>query len=106
MVQHLDDVLAAIADPTRRAIVGRLAEGEASVSELAEPLPMSLPAVMKHVGVLESAGLVRHRKVGRRRICTLEAGSLAAVDDWLAPYRAFWDSRLDALVDHFERRGR
>jgi DNA-binding transcriptional ArsR family regulator len=106
MVKYqVDDVLAAIADPTRRAIVGRLAEGEATMSELAGPLPMSLPAVMKHVRVLESAGLVRHRK-GRTRVCSRDGAPLAAVDDWLAPYRAFWDRRLDALVDHFERRGR
>ena len=106
MVKQLDDVLGALADPTRRAMVARLAEGEATVSELAEPLPMSLPAVLKHVHVLEGAGLVRHRKEGRTRICTLEPQPLAAVEDWLAPYRDFWEPRLDALVEHFEKRGR
>jgi DNA-binding transcriptional ArsR family regulator len=106
MVKQLDEVLGALSDPTRRAMVARLAEGEASVSQLAEPLTMSLPAVLKHVRVLESAGLLRHRKEGRARICTLEPQPLAAVEDWLAPYRAFWEPRLDALVEHFERRGR
>ena len=106
MVKQLDDVLGALSDPTRRAMVARLREGEASVSELAEPLTMSLPAVLKHVRVLESAGLVRHRKEGRTRVCTLDPRPLAAVEDWLAPYRDFWEPRLDALVDHFERRGR
>lgn len=99
-------MLAAIADPTRRAIVSRLAAGSASVSELAEPLPMSLPAVLKHVHILEGAGLVAHRKEGRVRICELRGEGFAAVDDWLAPYRTFWDRRLDALVEHFEREER
>ena len=106
MVKQLDDVLGALSDPTRRAMVARLREGEASVSELAEPLTMSLPAVLKHVRVLEGAGLLRHRKEGRTRICTLDPGPLTEVDDWLAPYREFWEPRLDALVEHFERRGR
>jgi DNA-binding transcriptional ArsR family regulator len=106
MVKHLDDVLGALADPTRRAMVARLREGEASVTQLAEPLTMSLPAVLKHVRVLEGAGLVHHRKEGRTRICTLDPRPLVAVEDWLAPYRDFWEPRLDALVDHFERRGR
>lgn len=106
MVKYLDDVLAAIADPSRRAIVHQLRDGRASVSELAAPLNMSLPGVMKHVRVLESAGLVRHRKEGRTRYCELDAAPLAAIEDWLAPYRDFWEPRLDALVDHFERRGR
>src|SRR5207302_8975910 len=98
---ELDGVLGAIADPTRRAIISRLAQGSASVSELAEPIPMSLPAVMKHVRVLEDAGLLGHRKEGRTRICTLQPAALRAVEDWLEPYRDFWEPRLDALVDHF-----
>jgi len=102
LADPLDDVLVAIADPTRRAIVARLAEGRASVSELAEPLPMSLPGVMKHVRVLERAGLVSHRKEGRTRYCELHAEPLAAVDGWLDHYRTSWDARLDALVRHFE----
>jgi DNA-binding transcriptional ArsR family regulator len=105
MVKHqeLDGVLAAIADPTRRSIVTRLAEGPASVSQLAEPLTMSLPGVMKHVRVLEQAGLLTHRKEGRTRWCELRAEPLAAVDDWLARYRYFWEGQLDSLVDHFSR---
>lgn len=101
---ELDLVLGALADPSRRAIVRRLSAGPASVSEIAEPLPMSLPAVMKHVRVLEGAGLVTARKEGRRRMCRLEARPLAAVDDWLAFYRDFWDRRLDALARHIEER--
>jgi DNA-binding transcriptional ArsR family regulator len=104
LADPLDAVLTAIADPTRRAIVARLAEGRASVSELAEPLPMSLPGVMKHVRVLERAGLVSHRKEGRTRYCELHAAPLAAVDGWLEHYREFWGGQLDALVRHFEGR--
>jgi DNA-binding transcriptional ArsR family regulator len=106
MVKSLDAVFGALSDPTRRAMVQRLAQGEASVSELAAPLDMSLPGVMKHVQVLEGAGLVRHRKEGRTRICALDAAPLADAEGWLASYRDFWEPRLDALVDHFERRGR
>ncbi|MFL5845095.1 MAG: ArsR/SmtB family transcription factor [Solirubrobacteraceae bacterium] len=105
MVKHqepeLDGVLAAIADPARRSIVTRLAEGPASVSQLAEPLTMSLPGVMKHVRVLEQAGLLTHHKEGRTRWCALRPEPLAAVDDWLERYRRFWDGQLDGLVDHF-----
>jgi DNA-binding transcriptional ArsR family regulator len=99
----LDAILAAIADPARRSIVTRLAEGPASMSQLAEPLTMSLPGVMKHVRVLEGAGLLTHRKEGRTRWCELRPEPLAAVDDWLAHYRRFWDGQLDSLVDHFSR---
>ena len=101
-VDPLDGVLTAIADPTRRAIVARLANGRASMSELAAPLPMSLPAVIKHVGVLERAGLVTHRKEGRTRFCELRPEPLAAVDGWLDHYRGFWEGQLDALARHFE----
>lgn len=107
MVKHqepvLDGVLAAIADPARRSIVTRLADGPASISQLAEPLTMSLPGVMKHVRVLEHAGLLTHRKEGRTRWCELRPEPLAAVDDWLARYRWFWEGQLDGLVDHFSR---
>jgi len=102
--EPLDQVLGAIADPTRRAIVARLAGGRASVSEIAAPLPMSLPGVMKHIRVLERAGLVSHRKEGRTRYCELQPEPLAAVDGWLGEYREFWDRRLDSLVRHFEHR--
>ena len=99
--EELDRVLGAVADPTRRAIVRRLARGRCSVSELAGPLPMSLPGVMKHVRVLEHAGLVRHEKRGRTRYCELTPGPLASVDSWLADYREFWDRQLASLAEHF-----
>ena len=105
MVQYqeatLDTVFQALSDGTRRAMVERLSHGNASVSELAEPFTMSLPAVMKHVRVLESAGLVSHRKVGRTRICELAGEPLGAAEDWLRPYRVFWERNLDALAQHF-----
>jgi DNA-binding transcriptional ArsR family regulator len=98
-------VFAALADPTRRAIVTQLAGGEASVSELAEPFDVSLPAIMKHIGVLERAGLVAHRRVGRVRRCRLIGKRLRVADAWLARYRVFWSARLDALEAHFQHRG-
>jgi len=97
----LDAVFSALSDPTRRAIVVRLAEGEASVSELAEPFDVSLPAVSKHLAVLERAGLLEHHKEGRVRRCRLVATPMRAADDWLSTYRVFWEARLDSLSDHF-----
>jgi DNA-binding transcriptional ArsR family regulator len=101
----LDEVFAALSDPTRRAIVAHLAAGEASVSELAEPFDFSLAAVSKHVHVLRQAGLLSQRQEGRQRLCRLVAVPLRDADDWLADYRRFWDLRLDALAEHFEQRG-
>jgi len=98
----VDEVFAALADPTRRAILGRLREGEASVSELAQPFPVSLPAIAKHVRVLERAGLLAHQKTGRVRCCRLQVDRLQLADDWLETYRAFWSTRLDALANHLE----
>ena len=98
----LDGVFSALADPTRRAILVRLAEGEASVSELARPFAVSLPAVTKHLGVLERAGLLEHHKEGRVRHCRLVATPMRAADDWLSDYRMFWEQRLDSLVDHLK----
>jgi DNA-binding transcriptional ArsR family regulator len=106
MVKHarradpLDAVFSALADPTRRAIVVRLAEGEASVTELAEPFDVSLPAVTKHLAVLERAGLLEHQKRGRVRRCRLVAAPMRVADDWLSTYRVFWERRLDSLSDH------
>jgi DNA-binding transcriptional ArsR family regulator len=97
---RLDSVLSALADPTRRTIVVRLADGEASVSELAAPFDVSLPAVIKHLGVLERAGLLEHHKQGRVRHCRLVPAPMQLVDDWLSGYRRFWDTRLDALTDY------
>src|SRR5436189_1531946 len=102
--EELDAIFAALADPTRRAIVVRLSQGEASVSELAEPFDVSLPAVTKHLGVLERAGLLAHHKEGRVRRCRLVPEPMRAADDWLARYRVFWDKRLDSLSTHLKRK--
>ena len=91
---------AALADPTRRAILARLAGGEASVMKLAEPFAMSLPAVSKHLKVLESAGLVTRGREAQWRPCRIEASALKQVDDWLETYRRFWDARLDRLEEY------
>ncbi len=93
----LDSRFQALGDPTRRSIVARLAAGPASVKEIARPLPMSLPAVMQHIAVLENCGLVASDKRGRVRICRLEAAALAACERWLGERRAEWESRLDRL---------
>jgi DNA-binding transcriptional ArsR family regulator len=98
----VDEVFAALADPTRRAILERLRQGEASVSELARPFDVSLPAVAKHVRVLERAGLLTHRKTGRVRRCRIRADRLKLASAWLDSYRDFWSARLDALADHLE----
>src|ERR1700733_14656614 len=87
----------ALADPTSRAMVDRLIEGPASVSELAKPLAMSLPAVVQHPLVLEHSGLVRSRKVGRVRACTLEPAALGTAEQWIARRRRTWEERLDRL---------
>jgi DNA-binding transcriptional ArsR family regulator len=100
----LDSVFAALADPTRRAIVMRLAQGEASVSELAAPFDVSLPAVTKHLAVLDRAGLLDHHKEGRVRYCRLRAAPMRIADDWLSSYRMFWERRLDSLADHLKPR--
>jgi DNA-binding transcriptional ArsR family regulator len=98
----LDRRLAALSDPTRRAIVERLSEGEASVSELAAPFDMSLPAVLKHLGILESAGLMRSRKVGRIKTCRLQLSALEPVATWVEERREIWERRLEALEHHLE----
>lgn len=95
----LDRAFHALADPSRRSIVARLSRGPASVSELAEPLPMSLPAVTQHLDVLRASGLVRTEKVGRVRRCRLEAARLAAVEGWIAQHRTAWETQLDQLGD-------
>lgn len=101
--QHdLDTAFLALADQTRRGIVERLAHGPASVSDLAKPLPMSLPAVMQHIAVLETAGLVRSEKVGRVRTCRLEAARLNEVETWINRQRQEWNARLDRLTAYLE----
>jgi len=99
---ELDAVFTALANPTRREIVVRLAAGDASVSELAEPFGVSLPAIAKHLRVLERAGLVDQHKRGRVRHCRLRAAPMHLAEEWLASYRAFWETRLDSLAAHFE----
>jgi DNA-binding transcriptional ArsR family regulator len=100
MLNYLDGALHALADPTRRSMVEHLSRGPASVSELAEPLPMSLPAVVQHLQVLEANGIVRTEKVGRVRTCHLNVTTLATVSDWIAERRASWERRLDRLGDY------
>ena len=98
---QLDLTFAALADPTRRAILARLAEGDASVNELVEPFNMSQPAISKHIKVLEGAGLVERRPAGRTTICRLTPGPLAGAHEWVAFYERFWNQRLDALETLF-----
>jgi len=94
---QLDRTFAALGDPTRRAIVAALAGGPRTVGELAGPLPMSLVAASKHIGVLERAGLVSRARAGRTQVCRLRAGALRDASHWLDAYRRFWTERLDAL---------
>jgi len=95
----LDRLFGALADPTRRAIVERLTEQPISVSELAAPLAMSLPAVLQHLQVLEASGLIRSEKVGRIRTCRVDAAALATVEQWVTARRGAWERRLDRLGD-------
>ena len=102
---HLDAVFAALAHPTRRAILTRLAEGDASVLELAEPFEVSQPAISKHLKVLEEAGLISRGRDAQRRPCRLEAEPLAEATEWLARYRRFWERRfrsLDRLLEELQ----
>ena len=99
-VPALDQVFHALADPARRAIVERLSRGPASVSQLAEPLPMSLPAVFRHLQVLEESGLIRSEKAGRVRTCRIEAAALGAAERWINERRACWERRLDRLGEY------
>jgi DNA-binding transcriptional ArsR family regulator len=96
-MDRLSETFQALADPTRRAILARLALGETSVNELAEPFDMSLPAVSKHLKVLERAGLISRSRDAQYRPCKLEVQALKSVDAWLDEYRRFWEQRLDRL---------
>lgn len=98
----LSTTFAALADPTRRAILARLSTGEASVTELAGPFTMSLPAVSRHLKVLERAGLIARGREAQWRPCRLEPAALKPVDQWLDTYRRFWAARLDRLERHLE----
>jgi DNA-binding transcriptional ArsR family regulator len=98
----LDHLFHALADPARRAIIERLSRGPAPVSELARPLPMSLPSVMQHLGVLEAAGLVRSEKVGRVRTCAIQPQALSQAEQWINARRSEWEHRLDRLGAYLE----
>ena len=97
MSDQLSNTFAALADPTRRAILARLASGEASVTELAQPFDMSMPAVSKHLKVLERAGLIARGREAQWRPCRIEAGPLKDISDWVEHYRIIWEQRLDRL---------
>ena len=98
----LDRLFHALADPARRAMVERLSRGPAPVSELARPLPMSLPAAMQHLGVLETAGLVRSEKSGRVRTCAINPAALSQAEQWINARRIEWEHRLDRLGDYLK----
>ena len=98
----LDLTFAALSDPIRRAMLERLARGDATVTELAQPFPVSLPAISKHLRVLERAGLVRQQRDGRIRRCHLDAQPMQHASNWVARYRRFWEGQLDALADYLE----
>jgi len=105
MLNQSDDLnllFHALGDPWRRAIVERLSRGPAPVSELARPLPMSLPAAMQHLGVLEAAGLVRSQKAGRVRTCAIEPRALSQAERWINARRVEWENRLDRLGDYLK----
>src|SRR5205807_7312591 len=97
---HLSAVFTALADPTRRAILARLSQGEAMVTELAEPFKLSLPGVSKHLKVLQRAGLITQGRKAQWRPCRLEAEPLKDVSDWVEQYRRFWDESFDRLDDY------
>jgi DNA-binding transcriptional ArsR family regulator len=99
---RLSATFQALADPTRRAILARLALGETSVSELAKPFEMSMPAVSKHLKVLEHAGLISRSRDAQMRPCKIEAQALKQADDWLEEYRRLWEQRLDRLEDYLK----
>ncbi|MFM2078775.1 MAG: hypothetical protein RJA49_2665 [Actinomycetota bacterium] len=102
-VDELSKTFAALADPTRRALLSRLAEGDATVNDLAEPFEMSLQAISKHLKVLEDAGLVSKGRDGQRRPCHAEVEALSPAVDWLAEHRQAWEDRMDRLGDHLRR---
>jgi len=100
MADHLSETFGALADPTRRAILARLASGEASVTQLAEPFSMSMPAISKHLKVLERAGLIARGREAQWRPCRLQAAPLQDVAGWLEHYRKFWEQSFDRLDDY------
>jgi DNA-binding transcriptional ArsR family regulator len=100
---QLDLTFHALSDPARRAMVERLSRGPASVSELAQPLAMSLPAVVQHLAVLQASGLVASEKVGRVRTCRMEVGAMSLAEQWIGQRRTDWESRLDRLGDYLKQ---
>jgi len=102
MASGLNTTFTALSDPTRRAILARLASGEASVTELAEPFAMSLPGISKHLRVLQKAGLIQRSREAQWRPCRLAASPLKDAADWLENYRRFWDESLDRLSDYLQ----
>lgn len=100
---NLDLTFAALSDATRRAILARLALGEATVGQLAEPFAISLPAISRHLRVLEEASLIRRERQGQHRICRLDPQALRTASAWLEEYRRFWGDALDRLADHLEQ---
>jgi DNA-binding transcriptional ArsR family regulator len=102
----LDQTFAALADPTRRAILARLAQGEATVGELAKPFDISLPAISRHLKVLEEASLISNERHGKHRRCRLKVEALTSAAEWLDVYRHFWSGSLDRLDAHLKRHKR
>ena len=102
-MDRLSEVFSALADPTRRAILARLTEGEATVNQLAEPFPISLQAISKHLKVLERAGLITRGVQAQWRPCRLDAAPLREVADWIADYQRFWEQRYDRLDEYLQQ---
>ena len=96
-LEKLNGIFQALADPTRRAVLGRLGKGPASISDLAKPFDMALPSFMKHIHLLEGSGLIRTRKEGRVRTCAIEKKQFAVIEAWLSTQRAIWEGRTDRL---------
>ncbi len=105
-MNDLDTTFAALSDPTRRAILGRLAAGQLTVGEMAEPFDISLPAISRHLRVLEAASLIVRERRGQHRVCRLDAGALSAASEWLDFYRRFWSHSFDRLDRHLKRKKR
>ena len=103
MQDRLSETFSALSDPTRRAILARLAQGEATVNEIAEPFKISLPAISRHLKVLERAGLISRSREAQWRPCKLEPENLKAVDGWLESYRSFWDQSFDRMASYLDQ---
>lgn len=101
--RQLDEAFFALSDPTRRAIVARLANGDSTVAELAKPFCVSAPAISKHLRILERAGLLRQRREGRSRRCRLLTGPLQQANEWVAAYERFWEGQLDRFAEYVEK---